>query len=51
MSDVTGLDKKGSLEAIFHFAIASDMYSSLGHIYKYISPKNLHYSSEKLCLI
>jgi hypothetical protein len=36
MADVTGLDKKGTLEALY-FAIASEMYSSLDHIFKYIS--------------
>jgi hypothetical protein len=36
MSDVTGLDKKGTQDAIFQFAIASEMYSGVGHIIKYL---------------
>jgi hypothetical protein len=35
MTDVTGLDKKGTLKAIFQFAIASEMYLVEGHIIKY----------------
>jgi hypothetical protein len=45
MSVVTESDKKGTLEAIFQFAIASEMYSGVGHIIKFISPKNLTYTS------
>jgi hypothetical protein len=44
MSDVAGLDKKGTLEAIFQFAIACEMYSSICHIIKYISEKNITYT-------
>jgi hypothetical protein len=42
-SDVTGLDRKSSLEAstLFQFAIESEMYSGVGHIIKLISPQNL----------
>jgi hypothetical protein len=40
-SDVTGLDRIGPLRAIFQFAIASEMYSGIYHIIKYISPQNL----------
>jgi hypothetical protein len=40
MSDVTGLDIKGTLEAFFLFAIAIEMYSRVGHIIKYVSPQN-----------
>jgi hypothetical protein len=38
MSNVTGLDRKGTPDAIFPFAIASDMCSGVGHIIKYITP-------------
>jgi hypothetical protein len=31
---ITGLDRKGALEAIFQVAIASVMYSGVGHIIK-----------------
>jgi hypothetical protein len=34
ISDVTGLDKRGTLGAIFQFAIAFEMYSGVGHIIK-----------------
>jgi hypothetical protein len=36
MSDVTGLDKKGTLGAIVQFAVVSEMYSGVGHIIKYM---------------
>jgi hypothetical protein len=39
MSDVTGLDRKGTLDVIFQFAIASVMCAGVGHIIKYISSK------------
>jgi hypothetical protein len=45
MSDVTRLDKKGTLEAIYRLAIASEMYSGVDHIIKYISQNNLAYTS------
>jgi hypothetical protein len=40
MSDFTRLDRKGTYTGVslFHFAIASEMYSDVGHIIKYISP-------------
>jgi hypothetical protein len=41
MSDVTELDRNGTLEAIFQSAITSVMYSGVGHIIKYISAQNL----------
>jgi hypothetical protein len=41
ISDVTGFDKKGILGPIFQFTTASEMYLCVGHIIKYISPKNL----------
>jgi hypothetical protein len=34
MSDVTVLDRKGTLDAIFQFENASEMYSGVGHIIK-----------------
>jgi hypothetical protein len=40
MTDVIELDKKGTLGALFQFAIVSDMYSGIDLI-KYISPQNL----------
>jgi hypothetical protein len=40
MSDFTGLDRKGSLDAIFQLAIASEMCSGVGHIIKNLSPQN-----------
>jgi hypothetical protein len=45
MSDVTVLDKKGTLEALFQFAIASDMYSGVDRIIKYISPQTQTWTS------
>jgi hypothetical protein len=38
---------KYTLDTIFQFAIASEMYSGVGNIIKYISQKNLSYTSEE----
>jgi hypothetical protein len=40
MADITGLDKRGTLEELLQFAIASEMYSGLGQIIKYTKESN-----------
>jgi hypothetical protein len=41
MLDDTGLDSEDTLDAIFQFAIASEMCPGVDHKIKYISPQNL----------
>jgi hypothetical protein len=51
MSDVTGLDRKGTLDTIFQFAIASEM-DLVGHIIKhFITEPNLRLQLWKMYLI
>jgi hypothetical protein len=45
MSDVTGLNELGSLEAVFQFAIAPEKYSGVGHLIMYILPRTVTESS------
>jgi hypothetical protein len=41
MGDITGIEGRGILKAIFQFAIAPMMYSRVGNLIKYILPRSL----------
>jgi hypothetical protein len=45
------VDKKGTLEALFQFSIASEMYSGQGHIIKYGQEHVTLYTSSSIYIV